>query len=251
MSRWPTYDDAMEQAAQPSVFSKPWYWVLIGLGIVAIVVLSLLAVTARAGAEGQNASAAQGSSEKQTPREYGDGASPQAALKPGTEVEATYGADWVDPESPDSEVVDSLATITVVGANFDATAEALAEDPWADLMLEPDEKLVIVDLEITNHASTQSLSILGAEMIQLEDESGELYRMDVVRVALDQEEVPGAQFPKDEPVTVVAVYTVPKELNAGNTAVRIQTNTELDPKGSQDIDDPNAFLRTYTYSATE
>lgn len=206
---------------QQSVFSKPWYWILIGFG--ALVFVVLISLTIAIAARSQASSATPGASQEQVPLSYGDGSSLTAPLPLGTDIEMTYSNDF---ES--GTLVDLTATVRVTKVNLDATAEALAEDPWADLMLDANTKLAIVDLEITNHADDESLSLLLEGRLVLEDSTGATYTMDIVQIALDQAEVPGLDFPKDETVHAVAVYFIPATSNASNIAVRLDTSSGTD-----------------------
>jgi hypothetical protein len=112
--------------------------------------------------------------------------------------------------------------------NLDATAEALAEDPWADLMLDSSTKLAIVDVEVTNHADNDLLSLILSTDLVLENASGEEFTMDLVQIALDQDEVPNLEYPLEETVHAVAVYFIPVDSNATTTAVRLQTTRGVD-----------------------
>ncbi len=257
----PTKIVGMNAPAQPSVLGKPWYWVLIGLGVVLMVVLLVLTVANRAGAHGAAAQAPAAAEASESPEgsgaaegeaviEYGDGSDFEHPLPPGTDATMKY-LNLDQSEPIETRPIQNEATVRVTGVNFDATAEALAEDPWADLMLEDDEKLAIVDFEIINHAKDLNLSVDLMGMIELEDEAGNLYPVDIVQVALDQPEIPNTDFPEGETVRTVGVFYVPKSANASNTMVRLFESSDVDSEGSGAPSDPDAFMRTYRYMATQ
>lgn len=237
----------MTEIAQRSVFARPWYWLLIGAGLAAIAVLLTLTVVVRAGAQGTAAQPAQ-KTEQDAPRAFGDGSTADSPLKPDTSVEMTYMPGQLIGTA--EEKADRTATVRVLDANFDATAEALAEDPWADLMLDPGQKLVIIDFEITNHANEKSAGITIGPGLQLADRSGKTYDMDVVQIALDQDKVLGTDYPKEKPVRAVGVYTVPDDLDADSAVVQIKTDlAKLKPGG--DRSNPDDYEPVYTYAAAQ
>lgn len=223
-------------SAQRSVFSRPWYWVAIGAGLALIALLLFLTASQGANAEQPKASSPEPTS---TPKpaaiKHGDGSSFDAPVAPGTEI--TVNNLSLDDVSSD----DWKSTVQVTGANFDGTAEALAEDPWADLMLEPGEKLAIVDFDITNHSNDTALAVSYLYELQLAEADGTAYQMDVVQVALEQPQVRNQDFPKGETVHAVAVYFVPDDLDASSARVRVQTEVSKDDSGNY----------TYVYAATE
>lgn len=220
----------MNQTAQRSVFGRPWYWILIGAGLAVIGVLIALTISTAAGAEdSQPAPSQESADDEDAPAEtvsHGDGTTFDAPLEPGTDIEMVYGNDF-DGDGADATLVDVTATIRITDVDLDATADALAEDPWADLMLDRGEKLAIVGLDVTNNADDPMLSLLLAGELMLEDASGAEYDMDITQVALEQTEVPNADFPQGETVHVAAVYMVPDDADASNTVVRLETNTDV------------------------